>query len=129
MEITTLKKKLSTYLTESGRLRNVSDELLYELLNSWEEWTGTATEFYRAIGFTQKQMAKLIGKGKKLKREGYFGSGSEYFKEIQVEGYQETQSPDGVYFSSPMIELSQKNGTVIRFPQLSQLLEYLKSAS
>ena len=54
MDHVTLKKKLSTYLTKGGQLRNVSEELLYELLEAWEEWTGTATDFYKSIGFTQR---------------------------------------------------------------------------
>ena len=127
MDLGVLKKKLSTYVSESGRLRNVSEDLLYEVLCSWEEWTGTATEFYREIGFSQKQMAKLIGKAKKLKREGHFGS--ESFKEVHVEGYQEIGSGDETYLSSPMIELKASAGSLIRFPQVSQLVEYLKQAS
>ena len=84
MDNVTLKKKLSTYVGEGGRLRNVSEEVLFEVLNSWEEWTGSAKEFYRAIGFSSKQMAKIIGKAKKLKREGHFGA--ESFKEVRVDG-------------------------------------------
>ena len=128
MDHITLKKKLSTYLTEKGRLKNVSDDLLYEILCSWEEWTSTATDFYKSIGFTHRQMAKLIGKAKKLKREGFAGP-SEGFKEVHVEGYEEVSAPNGVYLSSPMIELRQTNGQLIRFPQVGQLLEYLKKAS
>jgi hypothetical protein len=127
MDPKTLKKKLSTYVSENGRLRNVSDELLCEVLNAWEEWTGTATDFYKTIGFTHRQMASLIGKAKKLKREGYFGS--EDFKEVHVEGYEEVQGQNGVYLSPPMIELVNGKDNLIRFPQLSQLLEYLKAAS
>ena len=128
MELNNLKKKLSTYVTESGRLKNVLDDLLYEVLNTWEDWTRTGVEFYRGIGFSHKQMASLIGKAKKLKRDGHFGSGNEYFKEVQVEGYQEVQTQDGVYLSSPMIEFNPGNGSTIRFPQLGQLLEFLKTA-
>ena len=128
MDHVSLKKKLSTYVSEAGRLRNVSDDLLYEVLTAWEDWSGTATEFYRSIGFSQKQMAKLLGKAKKLKREGHFGSDS--FKEIHVEGYQEVRSPEGgSYLSSPMIELDGGHGRLIRFPEVSQLVEYLNQAS
>ena len=127
MELLTLKKKLSTYLTDSGRLKNVSDELLCEVLTAWEDWTSTATEFYKSIGFSHRQMAALIGKAKKLKRDGHFGS--EFFKEVHVEGYQEVQTTGGSYLSSPMIELNQGTGKLIRFPQVSQLVEYLKTAS
>ena len=128
MDLVTLKKKLSTYLTESGRLKNVSDELLYEILMSWEEWTGTAKDFYKSIGFTHRQMAKLIGKAKKLKREGHFGS-SESFKEVHIEGYQEVKNQDGIYLSSPMIELDNGKGHLIRFPSVDLLIQYLKQAS
>jgi len=40
MDTITLKKKLSTYLSSKGNLRNVSDEVLYEVLLAWENWTG-----------------------------------------------------------------------------------------
>ena len=114
-------------MTDAGRLQNVSDELLYEILTAWENWSATATDFYKSIGFTHRQMATLIGKAKKLKREGHFGNDS--FKEVHVEGYQEVSDQDGTYLSSPMIEIKRLKGDLIRFPQVSQLLEFLKSAS
>lgn len=127
MDHTSLKKKLSTYVSDSGRLRNVSDELLCEVLNTWEEWVGTAKDFYKSIGFSQRQMAKLIGKAKKLKREGHFGN--EYFKEVHVEGFEEISSAkDGPGFPSSMIELDRGKGGIIRFPKVCQLLEYIEKA-
>ena len=127
MDHNTLKKKLSTYLSENGRLRNVSEELLYEILNAWEEWTGTAKDFYKSIGFSHRQMAKLIGKAKKLKREGFFGD--ENFKEVQIEGYEEVSSNEKIHIGNAMIELDQGKGCLIRFPDVSQLIEYLEKAS
>ena len=126
MEHSTLKKKLSTYVSDSGRLRNVSEELLCEILNAWEEWSGTAKDFYKSIGFTQRQMAKLIGKAKKLKREGHFGN--EYFKEVHVEGFEEVSLTEGQKFSYSMIELDRGNSGIIRFPHVSQLLEFIEKA-
>jgi hypothetical protein len=131
MDLAVLKKKLSTYVTDAGRLKNVNDELLCDLLSCWEDWTGSGSEFYREIGFTHKQMAKLIGKAKKLKREGHFGS--QEFKEIHVEGYSEIvgieSGGSSVSPGSGLIELDQGRGSLIRFPQVGQLLEYLRSAS
>ena len=43
-----------------------------EILIAWEEWTGPGSGFYSAIGVDHRKMAKLIGKAKKLKREGHF---------------------------------------------------------
>ncbi len=122
MDSTTLQKKLSTYVSEKGRLRNVSEELLFEVLSAWENWNGTAKSFYREIGFSQKQMAKIIGRAKKLKREGYFGEAK--FKEVQppaeqVSGFQGGQ----------LIEVALADGKVIRFPHVDQLLEFIKKAS
>lgn len=125
--LVSLKKKLSTYLTEKGRLQNVSDELLYEVLLAWEAWTGTGTEFYRSIGFSHRQMAKLLGKAKKLKREGYFGAGD--FKEIQIEGLHEVEVQTQPVGHAGLIELDQGKGVLIRFPEVRQLLEFLKKAS
>ena len=62
MDFVTLKKKLSTYVSAKGYLTNVSDEVLYEVLVAWENWTGSSKEFYRGLGFSQTQMAGIIGK-------------------------------------------------------------------
>lgn len=80
MDLVVLKKKLSTYLSDKGYLRNVSEEVLYEVIIAWENWTGSAVEFYRALGFSQRQLAALIGKAKKLKSGGYYGDGD--FKKV-----------------------------------------------
>lgn len=127
MDHTILKRKLSTYVTDGGYLRNVSDELLYEVLTAWEAWNGTAKEFYKSVGYSQRKMASLIGKAKKLKREGHFGS--ESFKEVEVEGFEEVEigiSKSGS--TGSMIELDPGKGLVIRFPNVPTLVDYLKKA-
>ena len=45
MELEVLKKKLSTFRGEGGRIRGVSDDLLLEILSAWEQWTGAAKHF------------------------------------------------------------------------------------
>lgn len=93
------------------------------MLTSWEDWTGTAREFYRSLGFSQKQMAKLLGKAKKLKRDGHFGS--EVFKELRVEASPGLNPHD----AHGKIELVWEGGKVIRFPGVNSLLEFIKKAS
>ena len=128
MDNAPLRKKLSTYLTEKGRFKNVSEELLFEVLRTWEEWPGTAKDFYSSIGFSFRQMAGLIGKAKRLKRDGHFGS--DPFKEVKVEGVD--QSNEDLVTSNNgstqcrLIELEWQVGKIIRFPQVGQLLEFLK---
>ena len=56
--------------------------MLIDILLAWENWTGPLSGFYAAIGADHRKMAKLIGRAKKLKREGHFHS--EGFKEIKI---------------------------------------------
>ena len=70
MELEILKKKISSFRGKGGRIRNVSNELLLEVLSMWENWTGTSKEFYTGIGSSKTGICSLLGKAKKLKREG-----------------------------------------------------------
>ena len=121
MELEILKKKLSSFKGEGGRIRGVSDELLLEVLSAWEHWTGTARNFYRSIGCSQKGMASMIGKAKRLKREGH----SMPFQEVQIEGVTDVTT------STPIncdIEVQDSN-KIIRFRKVDLLIEYLKKAA
>lgn len=123
MDLEILKKKVSSYRSDGGRVRNVSDELLLELLDAWEQWTGPARGFYTALGVSAKGISSIIGKAKKLKREG-FPNGD--FKEIKIDGTGLSPSPSGPCTG---IELSWDQGKVIRFPQVDQLVEFLKKVA
>jgi hypothetical protein len=124
MDLVTLKKKLSTYTSDKGYLKKVSEDVLYEVLNAWEQWTGPSKDFYRSLGFSHRQMASLVGKAKKLKREGYFGE--ESFKEIKIDSL-----PASSFNNSPcnVIELAWSDGKIIRFGQVEQLVEFLKKVA
>ncbi len=124
MDLITLKKKLSTYESDKGYLKNVSDDVLYEVLVAWENWTGPTKDFYRALGFTHRQMAGIVGKAKKLKREGYFGSGE--FKQVSIEGGTEPASGLGPCTGA---EITWKTGQVIRFAEVSMLIDFLKKSA
>ena len=52
MDNITLKKKLSSYISDKGYLKNVPEDILYEILIAWENWTGSSKEFYASLGFT-----------------------------------------------------------------------------
>ena len=119
-----LKKKLSAYVSDKGYLKNLSEDILYEVLVAWEHWTGPSKEFYRSLGFSQRQMASIIGKAKKLKREGHYGEGE--FKQVTVD-------PDGipagmVSLEAP-IEIVWGGGKIIRFTQVDHLVEFLKKSA
>ena len=134
---TVLKKRLSTYESEKGRIRNVPAEVLSEVLRAWESWTGTSKDFYSSVGVSQKQMAVLIGKAKKMKREGHFPA--DEFQEIQIGGGGSSPTSSGGPFpgfgacgSGTAIELCWSEGKMIRFGQVDEKLlkvgDWLKEA-
>ena len=126
MDNVTLKKKLSTYVSDKGYLKGVNDDLLYEILVAWENWTGPSKEFYRSLGFSFRQMAGLIGKAKKLKRDGHFGEGE--FKRVGVDVASEPTAVLGLG-PCPTVEIVWQNGQLIRFSAVDQLIEFLKKSA
>ena len=123
MDLEILNKKVSSYRDGGGRVRKVSDELLIEILEAWEQWTGPAKGFYTALGVSAKGISSIIGKAKKLKREG-FPTGD--FKEIQVESVSPVAGQPGPCNG---IELIWDHGKVIRFQQVDQLIDFLKKVA
>ena len=123
MDMEVLKKRISSYRTPKGRLTRVPDELLVDILKAWEQWTGPGSAFYSALGADHRKMAGLIGRAKKLKRDGVFPE--EAFKEIKVE------SSVGASGSAPCsgIEIIWDNGKLIRFPQVEHLIDFLKKVA
>jgi len=124
MDMEVLKKKISTFRGEGGRVRITDEGLLMEILLAWEQWTGPVKDFYRAIGVSQTGMASIIGRAKKLRREGHFPA--EEFKEVKIEGSGSEYCQTG---SCSSIELFWDHGKVIRFPQVDQLIDFLKKVA
>ena len=121
MELEILKKKLSSFKGEAGRIRGVSDDLLLEILSAWENWSGTAQNFYKSIGSSSKGMASMLGKAKRLKREGH----TLPFEEVQIEGITNATNPIPVTCDTYV----QDKNKIIRFRKVDLLIEYLKKAA
>lgn len=126
MDLTILKKKISSYRTPKGRITKLQDELLAEILNAWEQWTGPPAAFYNSLGADYRKMGSLMGRAKKLKRDGAF-DGLE-FTEVTIED-NESETPE---FCPPSggcsIELVWQSN-VIRFGSSDLLLDFLKKAA
>jgi hypothetical protein len=125
MDLEVLKKKISTFRGEGGRVRITDDALLMEILMAWEQWKGPLRDFYRAIGVSAKGMASIIGKAKKMRREGHFPA--EEFKEVKIADRVAGQVSG--LTDCNVIELSWENGHIIRFGQVEQLIDFLKKAA
>jgi hypothetical protein len=124
MDNITLKKKLSAFISDKGYVKGVTDDILFEFLIAWEQSTGSSKEFFRSLGLTPSQAGPLLGKAKKLKREGRFGEGE--FKQASVE-----MPAIAVDANSPCaaVEIVWTNGQVIRFSGVDYLMDFLKKSA
>lgn len=122
MDSEVLKKKLSTYRNARGQVRNVSDDLLMEVLSAWEQWTGPTGGFCTAIGISRNGISSIIGKAKKLRREGF---PTDQFKEVTVVGAQVS----GELPPCNGIEIVWDAGKLIRFAQVDHLIDFLKKVA
>lgn len=125
MDIEILKKKISTFRGDGGRVRITDDTLLMEILTGWEQWKGPIKDFYKAIGVSREGMASIIGKAKKMRREGHFPA--EDFKELKIADG--STAVVGSLNGCNVIELSWENGRIIRFGQVELLIDFLKKAA
>jgi hypothetical protein len=123
MDLEVLKKKISTFRTDGGMVKNVSDEVLLEMLSAWELWTGPVRGFAAAIGLHRSSLPKLLGKGKRLRREGHFPV--EEFKEIKIAPVHATGDAAGLC----TIEITWEGKQVIRFALVDQLVDFLKKVA
>jgi hypothetical protein len=124
MENGILKKKLSTFRTPKGSLTRVSDDILVEVLQAWEQWPGTSSDMAKELGLTMRQLVILVEKAKKLIRNGGFALSE--FKEIKIDS-----SSGQIQEAGPCsgVELIWNNGRIIRFSQVDLLLDFLKKAA
>lgn len=123
MDMEILRKKVSTFKGEGGRLRRVPDDLALEILSHWEGWSGPMKGFYAALDVSKEKMARILGRAKKLKREGRAPVSE--FAEV-------TSQVLGVPLASgvmPGIELVWDQGKVIRFPEVESLIDFLKKVA
>ena len=127
MDLTILSRKISSYRTPKGRITNLPNEILAEILHAWEQWTGPASSFYKLLGADQRKMAALMGKAKQLKRDGAFDGLN--FTEIVVEGAESLTPGQAPASSGCGIELVWENNKVIRFGTSGLLVEFLKKAA
>jgi len=124
MDLTVLSKKISSYRTNSGKITNLPNELLAEILHAWEQWSGPAQGFYKALGVDYRKFGSIMGKAKQLKRDGAFDGLN--FTEITLD-----QETGQVMELAPCsgVELVWEGGRIIRFSRVEMLLDFLKKAA
>jgi hypothetical protein len=115
---TVLRRKLNTFKSDKGTLKDVSNDVVFEVLRAWEHWPGKTIDLYRELGLSKMQMVTMIQKAKRLVKSGLLPADD--FKEIKV------AQPTAVPPCSG-IEIAWDNGKLIRFQQVEQLIAFLQA--
>lgn len=123
MDNTVLRKRITTFKSSQGHLRSISNEVILEVLQAWEQWPGSTADFYRDLGIKKGQLSSIIRRAKKLIKEG--ASIEQDFKEVEIDG-------PALLNSSPSeccIELVWDKNKIIRFRNTTYLLDFLNKAA
>lgn len=120
MEAAIIKKRLNTFKSGKGVLKNVSNDVVMEVLRGWESWPGNSADFYREIGLSKMQMVTMIQKGKKLVKSGAVTESE--FKEISL-------PVSGPSMLAGAMEMLLPGNRAVRFSQVEQLVEFLKKTT
>ena len=118
MDYAVLRKKLTSYKTPNGIFKNLSNELLMEVLRSWEHYTGPFDRYAHEIGVRKSQLGPLIHKARKIAKTSEYQNGG--FKEIRVKSSDAKLLP-----MSGKIELVIDQSKVIRFEEVDLLIDFL----
>ena len=131
MDLMILKKKIDGYRATNGSIKNVPPELLLELRQTWEHYTGSSEQFRSELGVKTGTLRNLLIESKKLNHViasvGAVGlaveSGSESSQERPVQSDRNGVPED-------MLELVFDQGTkVIRFPSVDLLIEFMRKSA
>ena len=131
MDLMILKKKVDGYRDARGCIKKIPPELLIELRQTWEHYTGTPEEFRSELGVKTGTLRKLLIESKKLNHViasvGAVG--------LAVEDGSEGVAPKEPYsdkngVSGDVLELVFDHGSkVIRFPSVDLLIDFMRKTA
>lgn len=133
MDTSILKKKIDGYRDSAGSIKNVPPELLLELRQTWEHYTGSPDEFRSELGVRAGTLRNLLKASKKLNHvlasAGAVGLAVES-RDSEETNAQSSSDLEGREACSTALELAFDNGTkVIRFPSVDLLIDFMRKCA
>ena len=119
METAIIRKRLNTFKSGAGKLIRVSDDVVMEVLRSWEAWPGATVEYQREIGLSKQQLAIMIKKGKKLVKSGVVRDGE--FRQIDIAAAAGLAAGDAM-----MMTVKLDGGRAVSFCQVDHVVDFLR---
>jgi hypothetical protein len=132
MDLVILKKKIDGYRAANGSIKNVPPELLLELRQTWEHYTGSPEQFRSELGVKTGTLRNLLVESKKLNHviasAGAIGLVPENAEESTMPGQNHNQNTANK--TANALELVFDHGaTVIRFPSVDLLVDFLRKTA
>jgi hypothetical protein len=124
MDLKVLKKRLDGFRTSNGQIRDVSPEVLWELRQAWENFTGPIEQFRSEAGVQTGTLRNLLSASKKLNHA--ITSASSVGLQAQVS---EVEQPGELPLGRGLELIYDRGDKIIRFPDVDTLVEFLKKAS
>jgi hypothetical protein len=134
MDLMILKKKIDGYRVANGCIKNVSPELLLELRQTWEHYTGSSEAFRAELGIKTGTLRNLLIESKKLNHviasAGAVGLAVENGVEPNQPTGEEAAQSSGNGLPGSALELVFDQGTkVLRFPNVDLLIDFLRKTA
>lgn len=134
MDLMILKKKIDGYRAANGSIKNVPPELLLELRQTWEHYTGSPEQFRSELGVKTGTLRNLLVESKKLNHviasAGAVGLAVENGSETSPSGQEQAAQPEGNRSLDDVLELVFDHGKkVIRFPSVDLLIDFLRKTA
>jgi hypothetical protein len=124
MDSIILKKKLDGFRTANGSIRDVSPEVLWELRQAWESFTGPIEQFRSDLGIHTGTLRNLLSSAKKLNHVMASADSVALHDQVGESVSSGAPKPEG-----SRLELVYDQGEkVIRFPDVDTLIDFLKRA-
>lgn len=128
MDLQILRKMIDGYRDGRGCIKNMPPELLLELRQTWEHYTGGLNQFRSELGMKTGTLRKLLVESKKLNHvlaaSGAMGLVPAGESNEDKQGARADQTPRTV------LELAFDDGNkVIRFSTVDLLVEFLRKAA
>lgn len=129
-----LKKKIDGYRDSAGSIKNVPPELLLELRQTWEHYTGSPDQFRSELGVRAGTLRNLLKESKKLNHViasvGAVGLAVEGMGEGGILEQQTHSDTNGGFGPGSVLELTFDHGSkVIRFPNVDLLIEFMRRSA
>ena len=103
-------------------MKQVSNDVVMEVLRTWENWQGKSSDLYKDLGLSKMQLVTMIQKGKRLVKSGVVAESE--FQEITPNVQEVAATSTGCG-----IELSWDSNKVIKFKKVDQLVDFLKKVA